>query len=297
MSHIACSAEDLLKAPVEANEVTGVMRTVVAPEIPLVKSKRWPKTGVFFKVAFIDKPEPPADLRARILSHMNAWSEFCNVAFVQDRNDPEVRITLKEKGYWSYVGTDIINEAKKSEPTMCLQDFSMQTSEEEFVRVVRHETGHTLGFDHEHLRAEVVRWIDPQKAIDFYKGDPNFWDEAKTRRNVLTPLAVNDLLATAEPDIHSIMCYKIRPIILKPNAPQIPGGNDFSELDKSFSSSIYPKSATNFTEVTPPNNLATDIVADGDYLYLCRKTGGVWSYIAGTLCLRLITHFDSFKLF
>jgi len=54
-------------------------------------------------------------------------------------------------GYWSYLGTDILH-IPKNRPTMCLENFSMDTLESEYKRVVRHETGHTLGFPHEHMR-------------------------------------------------------------------------------------------------------------------------------------------------
>ena len=44
----------------------------------------------------------------------------------------------------------------------------MRTSEAEFRRVVRHEAGHTLGFDHEHMRSDIVKRIDREKAIAFF---------------------------------------------------------------------------------------------------------------------------------
>lgn len=50
-----------------------------------------------------------------------------------------------------------------------LQGFSMTTPESEYKRVVRHETGHTLGFPHEHLRQEIVNDIDPDKAITYFR--------------------------------------------------------------------------------------------------------------------------------
>jgi hypothetical protein len=43
-----------------------------------------------------------------------------------------------------------------NEPTMTLEAFTMNMPESEFHRVVRHETGHTMGFPHEHMRRELV---------------------------------------------------------------------------------------------------------------------------------------------
>ena len=79
----------------------------------------------------------------------------------------EVRISLTGNGFWSYLGTDIML-VPKSNPTMNLQGFSIFTADSEYRRVVRHETGHTLGFPHEHLRKEIVKRIDPKRAYDYF---------------------------------------------------------------------------------------------------------------------------------
>jgi hypothetical protein len=52
---------------------------------------------------------------------------------------------------------------------MNLQGFNMSTLESEFRRVVRHETGHTLGFPHEHLRRQLVDNIDPGRAYAYFR--------------------------------------------------------------------------------------------------------------------------------
>ncbi len=104
------------------------------------------------------------------LSHMNAWSDVANanVQFVETASDPQVRIARTAgDGYWSYLGTDILS-IEAGEPTMNLDSFTMNTLESEFHRVVRHETGHTLGFPHEHMRREIIDQIDQDKAIEYF---------------------------------------------------------------------------------------------------------------------------------
>ena len=54
-------------------------------------------------------------------------------------------------------------------PTMNLEGFTMRTPESEFLRVVRHEAGHTLGFEHEHMRTQLVQRIDRKKAIAYFR--------------------------------------------------------------------------------------------------------------------------------
>jgi hypothetical protein len=209
--------------------------------LALVVGKRWPVTGVRLTVGFLDNP--PTALRTRILLHMNAWAKSSNVKFVQTKTNPQVRIARVETpeevaGYWSYIGTDILHIAKHK-PTMNLQAFTMDTPESEYHRVVRHETGHTIGFPHEHMRRELVAKIDPDKAIALF-GRTQGWSPDEVRQQVLTPLEDSSLLGTAHADPHSIMCYQIPGTITRDGKP-IVGGKDIDKQDYAFAASIYPK--------------------------------------------------------
>src|SRR6266481_4478875 len=51
--------------------------------IAVVTTKYWGSAGVRLTVGFLDNP--PTDLRARILSHMNAWGSRTNVKFVESK--------------------------------------------------------------------------------------------------------------------------------------------------------------------------------------------------------------------
>jgi len=155
--------------------------TPTAEKIAVVTTKFWGAGGVRLTVGFLDNP--PADLRAKILSHMNAWGTRTNVLFTESSTDPDVRIARmdgQDGGYWSYLGTDI-RSIPADQPTMNLEAFTMQTLDSEFFRVVRHETGHTLGCPHEHLRAELVAKIDPKKAIKFF-GRTQGWSPQEVRQ-------------------------------------------------------------------------------------------------------------------
>ncbi len=212
---------------------------VATPErIAVLTTKYWGLQGVSLTVGFLDNP--PADLRKRILLHMNAWVKTANVKFVETKTNPQVRVARvegQEGGYWSYLGTDILHIQPKAQ-TMNLEAFTMGTPESEFHRVVRHETGHTLGFPHEHMRKALVDKIDPQKAIEFF-GRTQGWSEAEVRAQVLTPLEESSLRAT-KPDPKSIMCYQIPGELTKDGKPII-GGKDIDSLDFGFAATIYPK--------------------------------------------------------
>jgi hypothetical protein len=221
------------------NRLIGLVSNFVPDKmsIAVLTSKYWGNKGVKLTVGFLDNP--PADLRSRIVLHMNAWSKTANVTFVQTKTDPQVRIARTEgDGYWSYLGTDILT-IPKDQPTMNLESFTMDTPESEFHRVVRHETGHTLGSPHEHMRKELVALIDRNKAIDFF-GATQGWSPEMVKQQVLTPIEEGSLRGTAHADPNSIMCYQIPGQITKNGKPII-GGTDIDKSDFAFMALIYPK--------------------------------------------------------
>jgi hypothetical protein len=119
-------------------------RATIKPEhIAFLTTKYWGAHGANnLTVAFLDISD--TTLQNRILSHMNAWSKTADVKFSLTRTDPLIRIaTTPGGGYWSYLGTDV-KLVPANEPTMNLDSFNMQTPESEYLRVVRHETGHCL---------------------------------------------------------------------------------------------------------------------------------------------------------
>jgi hypothetical protein len=217
--------------------ITGAsMALGIAPQrIAVMVQKYWGPQQRQLTVSFIEQPAP--ELRRRILSHMNAWSSRCGISFVETRGVGQVRISLQGSGYWSYLGTDILH-VPQDRPTMNLQDFSMSMPESEYHRVVRHETGHTLGFPHEHMRQELVARIDPEKAYAYFLQTQG-WDKTTVDEQVLTPLAQASIMGTS-PDQTSIMCYQLPGEITKDGQPII-GGIDINQTDFGFAARIYPK--------------------------------------------------------
>ncbi len=231
--------------PVNRPPVHRLMRimpgfTPTRAHLSVLTTKYWGAKGVRLTVGFLDSA--PADLRKRILLHMNAWAKYANVTFVSTSTDPQVRIArVPNDGYWSYLGTDVLH-IRKAEPTMNLDSFTMGTPESEYKRVVRHETGHTLGFPHEHMRKALVDKIDPEKAIKYFKATQG-WSEDEVRQQVLTPLEEASLLGTPAADARSIMCYQIPGAITRNGEPII-GGTDIDKWDIQFVSLIYPRLKT-----------------------------------------------------
>lgn len=246
-AHEASQINPQNNAPIRrlAGQLKGYAPTPL--HIALVTSRYWGPGGVKLSVSFLDGTTTA--LRNRILSHMNAWSQpaklgaaFANVQFLETYGIGDVRIAFEggaNGGYWSYLGTDI-RSIDLDQQTMNLEAFTMNTPEGEFHRVVRHETGHTLGFPHEHLRASLVAKIDVNKAIKYF-GDTQGWSPDEVRAQVLTPLEKSSIMGTLRADQRSIMCYEIPGEITKSGKPII-GGNDIDAQDYAFASEIYPSS-------------------------------------------------------
>lgn len=239
----------LVKAALTARTINPVNAPVLGPQaafsgdfriddplrIAVLTSKYWGPQLRRLTVSFMEST--PSDLKARIISHMNAWSRCCGISFVATAGGGDVRISRQPGGYWSYLGTDI-RLIPKNRQTMNLERFTMNTPESEYKRVVRHETGHTLGFPHEHMRAALVSRIDPAKAYAWFLTTYG-WDKATVDAQVLTSLREASLMATP-PDQTSIMCYQLPAAITKDSKPII-GGTDINGTDCAFAGRIYPK--------------------------------------------------------
>lgn len=218
----------------------GRMAAAAAPSptrafLSVLTAKYWGPAPKPFTVSFLEATSEA--LRSRVLSHMNAWGATTDLSFVETGGAGVVRITRAGRGYWSYLGTDVLS-VPEAQPTMCLQGFTMSTPDSEYRRVVRHETGHTLGFPHEHMRAALVARIDPEKAYAYFLRTQG-WDRATVDQQVLTPLNENSIFG-APADETSIMCYQLPGAITKDGDP-ILGGTDINETDYAFAGRLYPR--------------------------------------------------------
>jgi hypothetical protein len=203
--------------------------------IAVLTSKYWGPTPRRLTVSFLETT--PANLKARIISHMNAWTRTACISFVGTNGTGNIRISRGSGGFYSYLGTDILH-IPRNRQTMNLEGFTMNTPESEYKRVVRHETGHTLGFPHEHMRKDLVARIDPTKAYKWFL-ETFRWDKATVDAQVLTPLNEASLMSTPA-DQTSIMCYQLPGLITADGKP-IVGGTDINQTDYAFAGKIYPK--------------------------------------------------------
>lgn len=201
----------------------------------LLTAKYWGPKPRQLTVSFVETT--PANLKTRIISHMNSWAKTGCISFVATSGVGQVRISRGPGGYYSYLGTDVLH-IPTNRQTMNLEGFTMKTSEAEYKRVVRHETGHTLGAPHEHMRRALVARIDPQKAYAYFLRTQG-WDKATVDAQVLTPLDERTIMSTP-PDQDSIMCYHLPGSITR-DGQAIRGGPDINASDYAFIGRIYPR--------------------------------------------------------
>lgn len=245
-AHVEAAKTAIRINPANAPLVHPSLAPLPPEHLALLTSKYWGTGGVKLTVSFMDGPD--AETRRKIIEHMNAWGARSNVSFVQTAGIGQVRITRDPSGYWSYLGTDILS-IPTSQATMNLQAFTANTPDSEYKRVVRHETGHTLGFPHEHERPEIVALLDQAKTLAYFMRTQG-WSADEVRQQVLTPLTGLDPRSLPS-DVRSIMCYELPGEITR-NGQPIPGGTDINDEDYQLAALLYPKDTGGGGNPDPP---------------------------------------------
>lgn len=133
----------------------------------------------------------------------------CGVEQRRSGSKEDIRIGFRDKGHWSWVGTQ---SHDVDGPSMNLQNFDADpVADQEFNRIVMHEFGHAFGFQHEHQSPaapdcgfniprikSVLGWTDEEISVNF----------AKLRVN-------HKAYRWSQPDPQSIMMYSLDPSLFR----------------------------------------------------------------------------------
>lgn len=170
----------------------------------LVKDAKWQPSDAI-RVSFMDG-DP--SVQKRVESHAQEWTKHANLTlFFGDDPGADVRITFRERGSWSVIGT----QCRTVLPGLATMNYGWltpATSDEEVSRVVLHEFGHALGCIHEHQNpAGGIKWNKPV-VYAYYQGPPNKWSPADVDRNLFQPYG-DDLTVHTDLDPASIMMYPV----------------------------------------------------------------------------------------
>ena len=212
-----------------------MMPGVVGPMgLAAITGKLW-KPGRLLHVRFLDG-DPVVQQRLQPFAH--EWSKYADVKFVFDNAaDAEIRISFKDRGSWSYLGTDALS-LPKDKPTMNYGWLTKTTADTEYSRVVVHEFGHALACIHEHQNPVAdIPWDKP-KVYAYYAGPPNNWTKSQVDVNLFTRYS-SDSTQFSQFDPKSIMLYSI-PNDFTIGDYEVGWNTALSDTDKQFIGTLYP---------------------------------------------------------
>lgn len=226
--------ENPVNAPISGMR-SGVGLQLLRPWLALSTSRLW-EDGRTLRVRFLDGDWA---VQERVEDVAQEWSLYANITF-DFGNDPdaEIRITFREPGSWSFMGTDALL-IDKTKATMNFGWLEPTCKDEEVAEVVLHEFGHALGCIHEHQHPENgIPWNKEAVYLD-YGGPPNNWSRDQVDENIFEEYD-RSKTQFSQFDNQSIMLYSI------PNEHtigdfEIGWNRKLSDADKTFMAAVYPR--------------------------------------------------------
>jgi serralysin len=172
--------------------------------LALVKDSVW-QPGDIIRIGFMDGD---GSLQDRVRAIATTWTQYADVTFYWGApGDADVRISFKEQGSWSAIGTQCRSFPSEG-PTMNFGWLTEDSPDQEVHRVVLHEFGHALGCIHEHQNpAGGIHWNKPV-VYAYYEGPPNNWSKENVDHNLFETYD-KDLTVYTKVDPTSIMMYPI----------------------------------------------------------------------------------------
>lgn len=219
-------------------------------ELVMEDLKLW-QTGVL-KVSF---KGGDVALHKAIADTAAEWVKYANIVFdfgyniktnsyrlwVPEDTSP-IRVGFDGSGYWSWVGTQSVDEAfcKSGEITLNLEGFD-KILPDNWQSIVLHEFGHALGFHHEHQSPVSDCDFNWPMLYEYLAGPPNNWSKETVDYN-LRKMAAGGLTYSPH-DRSSIMHYSFPAWMFvsgEASPCYIPENTNLSEEDKRMAQKAYP---------------------------------------------------------
>lgn len=205
----------------------------------LIASKKW-GPGYTVRCRFLDGTPK---MQKKVKTLCKEWEKVANLKIQFVTKDPaEVRISFyADDGSWSAVGRDALNRSyfPLHQPTMNFGWVRDDSDPVEDRAVVLHEFGHALGCVHEHQAPTFDRKWNEAAVMKYFKGPPNYWDEAAIRSNVLQKYSPRGMQSTHY-DPKSIMLYAFDAELFSDGKGATNENTNLSTTDRSMIKRMYP---------------------------------------------------------
>jgi hypothetical protein len=206
----------------------------------VITSKKW-GPGFTVRCRFLDGS---TKMQKKVRKLSKEWEKHANVTLKFVSKDPaEVRISFyADDGSWSAVGRDSLNTGyfPLHQPTMNFGWVRDDSDPVEDRAVILHEFGHALGCIHEHQAPTFSRKWDQAAVMKYFKGPPNYWDEAAIRDNVLSKYSPKGIQATKF-DPKSIMLYAFDAALFSDGLGPTNENTQLSVTDRGMIKQMYPR--------------------------------------------------------
>ncbi|KAI0976962.1 hypothetical protein F4678DRAFT_415121 [Xylaria arbuscula] len=198
-------------------------------------------------VSFLDTCRTPfftdGQVKALVKDGAEDWTCGTNLCFkFLDAEDPDqgradIRISFQGSGTYSVVGTTFV---QFRQPTMNLGLRDIR-DEKQITRIVLHEFGHALGFQHEHSSPNCSLQLDRETIMKDYEGKSPRGISLRdwVDRNFVNRLESGGAVEASPFDEYSIMMYPIQRT-WNTDGVYIEGGSHLSDTDRQMVRNWYP---------------------------------------------------------